>query len=409
MTRMITLGTLMPQRPLTTNQPREDTPAVQTATALPPRPSGPPLPPPPKLWMTPEEEEKHVAQTMAQVDSSDGDLPIRPTLGKFGITLMIPNKPYGVRHAATSLLTRYATQGCPVNCGEQWSHIHLLACLQRGPHKSALDPKAIKQLREETQDKIQQGFVRVVKWRDIKMAIPKNLKFSPVAMIPHKSKPFRCIVDLSFSLKHDGTTYPSVNSNTIPCAPSQAMTQLGSSLPRLLATMVQNWNPAFPFYFAKLDIKDGFWRVKVRDEDAWHFTYVLPSITDQPTDEIELVVPNSLQMGWCESPALFCACSETARDIMASLVHRDLPPHPLEHYMFPDLPGAAGPPTSTTILEVYVDDFIGLTNNAQPSHLLRLSRAMLQGAHAISPPPSVTGHCGADPIAEKKLEKLDGR
>ena len=111
-------------------------------------------------------------------------------------------------------------------------------------------------------------------------------------MIPHKSKPFRCIVDLSFSLKQAGTTYSSVNSNTIPCAPPQAMTQLGSSLPRLLATMVQNWNPNFPFYFAKLDIKDGFWRVKVRDADAWHFTYVLPSTKDQPIDEIELVVPN---------------------------------------------------------------------------------------------------------------------
>ena len=34
-----------------------------------------------------------------------------------------------------------------------------------------------------------------------------------------------------------------------------------------------------------------------------------------PDDPIQLVIPDALQMGWSESPALFCAATETAREI----------------------------------------------------------------------------------------------
>ena len=76
------------------------------------------------------------------------------------------------------------------------------------------------------------------------------------------------------------------------------MLQLGQTIKRIIYTMESQRHKKTPFYFAKLDIKDGFWRLAVSDEDAWNFAYVLPSTTGSTNeDDIELVVPNSLQMG----------------------------------------------------------------------------------------------------------------
>jgi len=58
---------------------------------------------------------------------------------------------------------------------------------------------------------------------------------------------------------------------------------------------------------------------------------VLPSLVQGELDDIEIVVPNSIQMGWCDSPPFFGAASETARDIIDILVEDPpLPPHPME-------------------------------------------------------------------------------
>ena len=69
---------------------------------------------------------------------------------------------------------------------------------------------------------------------------------------------------------------------------------------------------------------------------------------------------------------------------------------------------AASPPRPLTLMEVYVDDFIGVINDIRRRRVTQTSRAMLHGIHAIFPPPAVTGHVGADPIAEKKLRQGDG-
>ena len=139
-------------------------------------------------------------------------------------------------------------------------------------------------------------------------------------MIPHKLKPFWCILDLSFTLEHGGRKYPSVNESTKKLAHQQVIGQLGLVIKRLIQTLVDHESKCLPFWFSKLDVKDGFWRMAVSDDDTWNFAYVLPSLqkTDN-LDNIEMVVPNSLQMGWSESPPLFCSRSETARDIMELL------------------------------------------------------------------------------------------
>ena len=139
--------------------------------------------------------------------------------------------------------------------------------IRRGPHQSAHLPGAVEFLQKETEDKVKNGYARVVRWKDIKDNIPLLLKISPVAMVPHKSKLFRVIMDLSFQFKKkDGSKWESVNSATTKLAPQQAMGQLGSVLWRIVALMADQCDPNRPFKLSKLDIKDGFWRMAVNDD-----------------------------------------------------------------------------------------------------------------------------------------------
>ena len=111
------------------------------------------------------------------------------------------------------------------------------------------------------------------------------------------------------------------------------MIQLGNCVERIITTMVNQYDPHRPFAFAKIDIKDGFWWMMVSQSDAWNFCYVMPSTSPvDDIDEIEIVVPSSLQMGWCESPPYFCAATETARDIIENLLtsNTPCPSHPFE-------------------------------------------------------------------------------
>jgi hypothetical protein len=121
-------------------------------------------------------------------------------------------------------------------------------------------------------------------------------------------------------------------------------------------------------------------------------------------------------MGWCDSPAYFCAASETARDVAETLAQQapgSLPEHPLEGYLVPPAEWSDDDTDMHAekflqLLEVYVDDFILLAQTEDRSQLEHLSRAMLHAIHAVFPPPSITGHDGEDPIALKKLKQGDG-
>jgi hypothetical protein len=92
--------------------------------------------------------------------------------------------------------------------------------VERGPHVSALDPAAIEQLETEIAEKVKVGQCKVILWDDIKDNPPEQLKISPLAMVPHKSRAFRAILDLSFRLRlKDGSEVPSVNEATTLEAP----------------------------------------------------------------------------------------------------------------------------------------------------------------------------------------------
>ena len=330
---------------------------------------------------------------------------------------MWPSGP-ALNHPAAPLLHSYATKGCPVDCGPNWSRTQIEAALKYGSHPSAQTDDTRECLIQETQQKVKEGFARVISYKDIKHKIPPNLKLSPVAMIPHKSRKYRAILDLSFQLRAtQSKKHPSVNDATIKQAPAEAMRELGNVVKRILAKIEdgRQKDPNAEFLFAKLDIKDGFWRLVVNPNDAWNFCYAIPNKDrTTPLDDTRIVVPNSLQMGWCESPPFFCAASETGRDVISTLLNTQLPPHPFENQMLPKnfntLPTTTEDLTSfTTLIEVYVDDYIGCIDTIAREHILRVSRAMLHGIHSIFPPPAQTGHNGGDPISEKKLQQLEGQ
>ena len=67
------------------------------------------------------------------------------------------------------------------------------------------------------------------------------------------------------------------------------MAELDKLLPRLIYSVA---TAEGRILFSKLDIKDGYWRIVVPEDDYWHFAYVLPKASlDEPT---QLVIPSSL-------------------------------------------------------------------------------------------------------------------
>ena len=77
-------------------------------------------------------------------------------------------------------------------------------------------------------------------------------------MIPHKSRLFRAILDLSFRLGLKcGEDLNSVNESTEKTAPKGAIDQLGHSLMRMIHAFAQADENA-KIFMAKWDIKDGF-------------------------------------------------------------------------------------------------------------------------------------------------------
>ena len=92
-----------------------------------------------------------------------------------------------------------------------------------------------------------------------------------------------------------GYEIPAVNEATRPLAPEEALAMLGSALPRMIAAVAEAKEADGPIFFSKYDIKDGFWRMCSKAGAEWNFAYVLPAAED---DDVEIVVPTSLQMGW---------------------------------------------------------------------------------------------------------------
>lgn len=79
--------------------------------------------------------------------------------------------------------------------------------------------------------------------------------------------------------------------------------------------------------------------------------------------------------------------------MIATILNTELPRHPFEDRMMPKTFSAFPATTTadlasiTTLIKVYVDDFIGTIDTITKEHIRWVSRAMLHGIHSVSPPP----------------------
>ena len=119
-------------------------------------------------------------------------------------------------HLAGELLSEWSQLGCPTKTGRPWSKEEMWG----GPHQSSLSIDALAHFAAESTKKVKVGQAKLVLWDDIKHNPPPQLKISPIATIPHKSKVFWSILDLSFCLRlRNGGFLDSVNASTIKMAP----------------------------------------------------------------------------------------------------------------------------------------------------------------------------------------------
>jgi hypothetical protein len=304
--------------------------------------------------------------------------------------------------------------GIPVDCGPDWQWDVITAAVNHGPHPTARTLDSIALFKDDIEYQVKAGFCKVFLWDHLEKLRPANLKISPMAIVPQVGHHGRIILDLSFPVYQDQNgvvtiTQESVNVTTVLQAPSAPVKEIGRVLPRLLHYM-QDTPAGLHILFCKLDISDGFWRLIVQAVDSFNFAYVLPQCEGEP---VRIVVPSAVQMGWVESPPLFCAITESAQDITQHLVDTkvNFPPHPFEAKMnIQHVPLRARAEVPSKLLHVYVDDFWYASMESKDGcHIPRICCASLHGIHSYFPQPEVTGHVdGKEPISNPKLDKGNG-
>ena len=155
-----------------------------------------------------------------------------------------------------------------------------------------------------------------------------------------------------------------------------------------------------------------FWCLDCDKGEEWNFAYMLTDLTGHSTT---LVIPISLQMGWVESPPHFCATIETGRDVemqycntlIGSLDDHIFLTHTQGSIAYQDLLEHDKELTTPLryLVEVYVDDYIGLAIPTTKRQLDHVANGVMCGIHDIFPPDPILEE---DPISFKKLQKQDG-
>ena len=107
---------------------------------------------------------------------------------------------------------------------------------------------------------------------------------------------------------------------------------------------------------------------------------------------MKLVITTSLQMGWVESLDYFCAASETGRDVAQSYAEEDLGSlcaHKFIKMMrgskaYTALPEQMRENDLRYLLEVFVDDFIGIAVPTSREQLDQVATMVMTGIHEVS-------------------------
>lgn len=313
-----------------------------------------------------------------------------------------------IPHKASRLMDhlRRRGAGAPLRTGP-WSTDRILQAAKRGSHRSAKDE--VEFVCAEMLEFCEQGFWTVLPLSSV-LTLP-HLRLSPLGVVPQRNRRSRLIVDYTFS---------GVNDETARLAPPEAM-QFGKALQRVLDKIVHA-DPAYgPVYLAKIDIADGFYRIRIRTWDIPRLGVILPTDGGDPL----VAFPLALPMGWVESPPYFTSVTETACDLLNAALRRGdrTLPHPLESL-------AATPPIAATPTpcrgargiayegstgtrlpplaygDVYVDDFILAAQTKR--HQQRVMRCALHSIdQVLRPLASSDGQHRKEPVSVKKLLQGD--
>jgi hypothetical protein len=225
-----------------------------------------------------------------------------------------------LQHKAARLLNHLRKRGASVTLSTPpWTDQQREDTLRRGPHKSSVEFADF--LREELLDFVKKGFWMVLPYRLLQKhkRLIRNLRISPMGVVPQRARRPRIIVDYSFQ---------GLNDETIKMAPREAM-QFGKALERILQSIVDANPDHGPVQLIKVDIADGFYRIWLNVHDIPKLAVAIPTLHG---DEPLLALPLVLPMGWTESPPYFCAATETVTDITNRRLanHWKPPPHRLE-------------------------------------------------------------------------------
>ena len=100
----------------------------------------------------------------------------------------------------------------------------------QGPHQLSRSTEALAHFAAESAEKVRVGQTKLILWDNIKDNPPPQVKISPIAAIPHKSKAFRSILDLSLSLRlKNGGILEFVNDSTVKNSTARSTGSIGSS------------------------------------------------------------------------------------------------------------------------------------------------------------------------------------
>ena len=184
-------------------------------------------------------------------------------------------------HPAAKYLGQLRTIGAPVQCSTpDWTLNRRNDAAYRGSHQSASQYLSFSE--SEMADMIRKGY-----WIALPYAVVKdlpNLQLSPMGVVPQRERRPRTIVDYTFS---------GVNQEAARGAPLEAM-QFGKALDRILQRILAA-NPRHgPTYILKIDLSDGFYRVRLRAEDIPTLGVAFPV---GPGEEPLVALPLTLPMG----------------------------------------------------------------------------------------------------------------
>ena len=227
-------------------------------------------------------------------------------------------------------------------------------------------------------------------------------------MVPHKSRQFRAILDLSYSIKLSPTdAIPSVNSTSTKLAPAGSINQLRHSLNRLIHAFATAPNDAkYSWRNGTLRIDFGGWTAK----RAKSGTSRMSSHRRSGTTQFSLF-PHPYK--WDGSNLLHIFAQLLRQHVMSELHMRRcrwvIPPHtsfyPKHNAMttFRQLSNTrpkALSPKLKYVMEVFVDDFITLAIPMSQLQLDHLASAVMHGIHDVFPPDH--NNTDNDPISQKK-------